>query len=153
MAIVEEFKKFAVRGNVIDLAVGVMIGGAFSKITTSLVNDILMPPIGLVLGRVDFANLYINLSRRHYPSLAAAKAAGVATINYGAFINNVIDFFIIAVILFLTVREVNRLRFEPETQQKPVTKECPFCCSSIPIGASRCPACTSTLESAPASGA
>lgn len=149
MAVVEEFKKFALRGNVVDLAIGVIIGGAFAKITNSLVNDIIMPPIGVLLGKVDFSNLYLSLTGKHYPSLAAARAAGAATINYGVFINNVIDFLIIAVVLFFVVRQINRLQLEPETQAKPVTKACPYCCTPIPIQATRCPACTSELDAAP----
>jgi large conductance mechanosensitive channel len=134
------------RGNVIDLAVGIIIGGAFGRIVTSLVNDLIMPPIGLVLGKVDFSNLYVNLSGRHYPSLAAAKAAGAATINYGAFINNVIDFLIVAFAIFLVIRQINRL--SRPRQQQPATKECPFCCSAIPVKAVRCPNCTSDLQTA-----
>ena len=142
-----EFKTFALRGNVVDLAIGVIIGGAFGKIITSLVNDILMPPIGLLLGKVDFSNLYINLSRTPYASLAEAKAAGAPTINYGAFLTTLIDFLMVAFVVFLVVRLFNRLRREaPAAPAAPTTKECPYCRSSIHINAVRCPYCTSELE-------
>jgi len=144
--LLKEFKKFAMRGNVIDLAIGVIIGGAFGKIVTSFVNDILMPPIGLLLGKVDFSNLYINLSGGHYDSLAQAQEAGAATLNYGLFINNVIDFVIIAFVIFLLVRQINKLEKPAETPGEPTTKACPYCYSSIPIKATRCPACTSELK-------
>jgi len=143
----KEFKEFAMRGNVIDLAIGVIIGGAFGKIITSLVNDVIMPPIGLLLGKVDFSNLYINLSGGSYTSMVQAKEAGAVTINYGLFINTLIDFLIIAFVVFLLVRQVNRLqRSEPEPAPAPATKDCPFCFSSIPIKATRCPQCTSELN-------
>lgn len=142
----QEFKKFAMRGNVIDLAIGVVIGGAFGKIVTSLVNDILMPPIGLLLGKVDFSNLYINLSGGDYASLAQAQEAGAVTINYGAFINTVINFIIITFIIFLLVRQVNKLEKPVEKPGQPSTKDCPYCFSAIPLKATRCPACTSELE-------
>jgi large conductance mechanosensitive channel len=142
-----EFREFALRGNVVDLAVGIIIGVAFGKIVTSLVNDIIMPPVGLVLGRVDFSNLFINLSGQPYASLAEAKAAGAPTINYGVFLNNVIDFVIVAVAIFLLVRFINRLSRQPEAAPAaPNTRECPFCLSSIPLRATRCPQCTSTLQ-------
>ena len=141
-----EFKTFAMRGNVLDMGVGIIIGGAFSKIVTSFVNDVLMPPIGLLLGRVDFSNLFINLSTTHYPSVAAAKEAGAATINYGLFLNTVLDFAIVASVLFMLVRQVNRLVREPEKPPPaPTTKECPYCFSTIAIKAVRCPQCTSEL--------
>jgi large conductance mechanosensitive channel len=144
-----EFREFAMRGNVIDLAVGIIIGVAFGKIITSLVNDIIMPPIGLVLGRVDFSNLFVNLSGQPYASLAEAKAAGAPTINYGIFLNNVIDFVIVAFAIFLLVRFINRLSRQPEAAPAaPNTRECPFCLSSIPLRATRCPQCTSTLQAA-----
>jgi large conductance mechanosensitive channel len=144
-----EFREFAMRGNVVDLAVGIIIGAAFGKIITSLVNDMIMPPIGLVLGRVDFSNLFINLSGRSYASLAEAKAAGAPTINYGVFLNNVIDFVIVAFAIFLLVRFINRLSRQPQpAPAAPTTKECPFCVSSIPIKATRCPQCTSILQAA-----
>lgn len=140
----KEFKEFAMRGNVIDMAFGIIIGLAFGKIVTSLVNDVIMPPIGLLLGRIDFANLFINISGHSFPTLVAAKAAGAATINYGMFINTVIDFIIVAFVIFLMVRQINRLK-KPAPVIVPTTKECPFCFTSIPIKASRCPNCTSQL--------
>ena len=140
----KEFKEFAMRGNVMDLAIGVIIGGAFGKITTSLVNDIIMPPIGLLLGKVDFSNLFLNLSGGTYASLADAQKAGAATLNYGLFINNVINFLIIALVIFLIVKQINRLQ-KPQPSTAPSTKECPFCLSTIPIKATRCPHCTSQL--------
>ena len=144
-----EFREFAMRGNVVDLAIGIIIGAAFGKIVTSLVNDIIMPPIGLVLGRVDFTNLFINLSGQPYASLTEAKAAGAPTINYGVFLNNVIDFVIVAFAIFLLVRFINRLNRQPQAAPAaPTTKECPFCVSSIPVRATRCPQCTSTLQAA-----
>jgi large conductance mechanosensitive channel len=144
-----EFREFAMRGNVVDLAVGIIIGVAFGKIVTSLVNDIIMPPIGLILGRVDFSNLFLNLSGQPYASLAEAKAAGAPTINYGVFLNNVIDFVIVAFAIFLLVRFINRLSRQPEAAPAaPTTRECPFCLSSIPLRATRCPHCTSTLQAA-----
>jgi large conductance mechanosensitive channel len=144
-----EFREFAMRGNVVDLAVGIIIGAAFGKIVTSLVNDIVMPPIGLVLGRVDFSNLFINLSGQSFASLTEAKAAGVPTINYGVFLNTVMDFVIVAFAIFLLVRFINRLSRQPEaTPAVPTTRECPFCLSSIPLRATRCPQCTSTLQAA-----
>jgi len=142
-----EFKKFIMRGNVIDLAIGVIIGGAFGKIVTSFVNDILMPPIGMLLGKVDFSNLYINLSGGQYDSLAKAQEAGAVTLNYGLFLNSVIDFVIITFIIYLLVRQINKLEKPAETPSEPTTKECPYCYSSIPVKATRCPACTSQLKS------
>jgi large conductance mechanosensitive channel len=143
----KEFKEFALRGNVVDLAIGIVIGGAFGKIVSSFVGDILMPPIGLLLGNVDFSNLFVNLSGGRYESLAAAQEAGAATINYGLFISTVIDFVIVAFAMFLLVRQINRLqREEDEEPAEPTTKECPHCLSEIPIGATRCPHCTSELE-------
>ena len=142
----KEFKEFIMRGNVLDMAIGIIIGGAFGKIITSLVNDILMPPIGVLLGNVDFASLFINLSGKPYASLADAKAAGAATINYGLFVNTVIDFVIVAFVIFLLIRAVNRMRREKEAAPAaPTTKECPYCLSSIPIKATRCANCTSQL--------
>jgi large conductance mechanosensitive channel len=144
---VKEFKEFALRGNVIDLAIGVIIGAAFGKIVTSFVNDILMPPIGLLLGNVDFSNLFINLSGQPYGSLEEAQAAGAATINYGLFINTVLDFIIVAFVIFLLVRQVNRMRREREAPPaEPTTRECPYCLSTVPLKATRCPHCTSELE-------
>ena len=145
----KEFKEFALRGNVIDLAIGVIIGAAFGKIVTSFVNDILMPPIGLLLGNVDFSNLFINLSGQPYGSLEEAQAAGAATINYGLFINTVLDFIIVAFVIFLLVRQVNRMRREREAPPaEPTTRECPYCLSTVPLKATRCPHCTSELEAA-----
>lgn len=142
-----EFKKFAMRGNVLDLAVGVVIGAAFGKITTSFVNDLLMPPLGLLVGKMDFSNLYINLSSTPYESLAAAREAGAPVIAYGLFINNVLDFLIIAFAVFLLVRQVNR--FMPKEAPAPATtKECPYCAETIPLKAKRCPHCTSELAEA-----
>jgi large conductance mechanosensitive channel len=141
----KEFKEFAVKGNVLDLAIGVIIGGAFGKIVTSLVNDVLMPPIGLVIGKVDFSNLFIDLSGQHHNSVAEAKAAGAATLNIGIFINNCIDFLLVAFAVFLIVRQVNRFRNAP-APPAPNTKDCPFCATAIPLKASRCPACTSQLS-------
>ena len=144
-----EFREFAMRGNVVDLAVGIIIGAAFGKIVTSLVNDIIMPPLGLVLGRVDFSNLFINLSGQPFASLAETKVAGAPTINYGVFLNTVMDFVIVAFAIFLLVRFINRLSRQLEaTPAAPATRECPFCLSSIPLRATRCPQCTSTLQAA-----
>jgi large conductance mechanosensitive channel len=143
----KELKAFIMRGSVIDLAIGVIIGGAFGAIVTSLVNDVLMPPIGLLLGGVDFGNLYINLSGGTYASLAAAKEAGAATINYGLFLNAIINFVIIAVVLFFVIKAVNRLQAKPKpAPAEPTTKDCPFCFTAIPIKATRCPHCTSQLQ-------
>jgi large conductance mechanosensitive channel len=140
----KEFRDFAARGNVVDLAVGVVIGAAFGKIVTSLVSDIVMPPIGLILGHVDFSNLFISLSGKHYDTLAAAKAAGAPTINYGLFINTVIDFSIVAFVIFILVRQINRLTKKPD----PKTKDCPFCCSTIALKAVKCPHCTGDIKPA-----
>lgn len=141
-----EFKAFVMRGNVVDLAVGIIIGAAFGRIVTSLVNDLLMPPIGLLLGRVDFSNLFLNLSRQPYATLAEAKAAGAPTLNYGVFLNTVIDFMIVALAIFVVVRAINRLHQAPPTP--PPTKACPYCVSVIPLNARRCPQCTSDLQTA-----
>jgi large conductance mechanosensitive channel len=141
-----EFRDFAMRGNVIDLAVGIIIGAAFGKIVTSLVNDVLMPPIGVLLGKVDFSNLFVSLSGEHYNSLADAKTAGAATLNYGIFINNIIDFVIVAFAVFLLVRQVNRFTAKPAPAAAPTTKECPYCISQVPLKATRCPQCTSDLK-------
>jgi len=144
----KEFREFAMRGNVLDMAVGIIIGIAFGAIITSLVNDIIMPPLGLALGRVDFSNLFINLSGGSYATLEAAKEAGAVTINYGVFVNSVINFIIIAFVLFLIVRSMNKLKRKEEAPAEPTTKECPFCLSQIPIKATRCPHCTSQLKAA-----
>ncbi len=140
----KEFKEFALRGSLLDLAVGFILGAAFGKLVTSLVNDVLMPPIGLLLGKLDFSNLFVALSGASYQSLAEAKAAGAATLNYGIFINNIIDFLIVAFVLFLVIRQFNRLKRQPAPAQ-PTTKDCPYCLSAVPLKASRCPHCTSTL--------
>jgi len=142
----KEFKEFAMRGSLLDLAIGIVLGAAFGRIITSFVNDILMPPIGLLLGGQDFASLFISLRGGPYPSVAAAKAAGAPTINYGIFFNTVIDFVIVAFVLFLVVRQVNRMRREPEATS--TTKPCPYCVSTIPLGAVRCPYCTSEIKAA-----
>lgn len=144
----KEFKEFALRGNVVDLAIGIVIGSAFGSIVNSFVNDILMPPIGVLLGNANFSQFFINLSRRQYESLDAAQEAGAATINYGVFINTIVNFAIIAFALFLMIRQVNRLQREEEQPSEPTTKECPYCLTEIPIEATRCPNCTSHLEAA-----
>ncbi|MGH8769842.1 MAG: large conductance mechanosensitive channel protein MscL [Burkholderiales bacterium] len=144
----KEFKEFAMRGSVVDLAVGVIIGAAFGTIVNSFVKDILMPPIGLLLGGVDFSDLFINLSGQEYASLAEATAAGAATVNYGLFINAVINFIIIAFAIFLLIKQINRMKSQPETVEPPSTKNCTYCDSNIPIKATRCPHCTSELRSA-----
>lgn len=146
----KEFREFALRGNVLDLAIGIIIGAAFSNIVNSFVSDILMPPIGLLLGNTDFSDFFINLSGGRYESLAAAEEAGAATVNYGLFINTILDFIIIAFALFLIVRQVNRLQRQKEEEKpaEPTTKECPHCLTEIPIKATRCPHCTSRLEAA-----
>jgi large conductance mechanosensitive channel len=146
----KEFKEFAVKGNVVDMAVGIIIGGAFGTIVKSLVADVIMPPIGLLLGGVDFSNLFAVLRSGDpagpYVALADAEAAGAVTINYGLFVNSVISFLIVAWAVFLLVKGMNRLRREEEAPAPaPTTKDCPFCCSSIPINATRCPQCTSEL--------
>jgi len=142
----KEFKEFAVRGNVLDLAIGLVVGAAFGKIVTSFVNDVLMPPIGLIIGRMDFKDLFVNLSARAYPSLTQAKAAGAPVIAYGNFLNTVFEFLIVAFAVFLLVRQVNRMRAKPVPT--PTTKECAYCLSIIPIAATRCPHCTSELQRA-----
>ena len=139
------FKAFAMSGSVIDLAVGIIIGAAFGKIVSSLVNDIIMPPIGLLLGRVDFSNLFINLSGQSYATLAEAKRAGAATLNYGLFLNTVIEFLIVGFAIFLVVRQVNALR-RPAPAAAPATRECPHCAMAIAVKARRCPYCTSELK-------
>jgi large conductance mechanosensitive channel len=141
----KEFKEFAMKGNVIDMAVGIIIGAAFGKIVTSFVSDLLMPPIGRVVGKMDFSNLFINLSDGGYATLAEAKKAGAATINYGLFLNATIDFLIVAFALFLLIRQINRLKREQPAPEV-TTKECSYCCSSIPVKAVRCPHCTSELQ-------
>jgi large conductance mechanosensitive channel len=141
-----EFKKFIMRGNVLDLAIGVIIGGAFGKIVASMVNDVLMPVIGLALGKVDFSNLFVALNGQSYPTLADAKKAAAPTLNYGLFVNTVIEFLIVAFVIFLIVKQVNRLTQPAEAPvTAPATKDCPQCCTAIPLAAKRCPACTSAL--------
>jgi large conductance mechanosensitive channel len=141
-----EFKKFIARGNVLDLAIGVIIGAAFGKIVTSLVNDVFMPVIGLILGKVDFSGLFFSLNGQHYDTLADAKKAAAPTLNYGLFINTVIEFLIISFVIFLVVKQVNRLMKPKVEPPAPVTtKDCPQCCTSIPLAAKRCPNCTSVL--------
>jgi len=144
----KEFKEFIMRWNVLDLAVGIVIGAAFGKIVTSFTTDVLMPPIGVVLGKVDFSNLFIDLSETHHPSVAAAKAAGAATINYGIFLNTIIDFLIVAFAVFLLVRQVNRFAVKPAPAAAPATRECPYCLSAVPLKATRCPNCTSEIRPA-----
>ncbi len=148
----KEFREFAVRGNVVDMAVGIIIGGAFGTIVKSLVDDVLMPPLGVLIGGIDFSDLYLVLKQGTtagpYVSLAAAKGAGAVTINYGAFLNTVISFVIVAFAVFLLVRAINRLRRQQEAAPPPPTsKECPYCRSTIALAASRCPQCTSQLSS------
>jgi large conductance mechanosensitive channel len=145
----KEFKEFAMRGNVLDMAVGIIIGAAFGRIVSSVVNDIIMPPIGLVLGHVDFSSLFINLSRTHYDSLADAKKAGAAVIGYGTFLNTIIGFLIVAFVVFLLVKQVNRMMKQQPAPAPPPTKECPYCISGgIPLKATRCPHCTGELQAA-----
>ncbi|MBI1742570.1 large conductance mechanosensitive channel protein MscL [Candidatus Acetothermia bacterium] len=144
-------KEFAMRGNVLDMAIGIIIGAAFGRIVTSFVNDILMPPIGLLMGKVDFANMYMTLTEGKtpgpYPSLADAKAAGAVTISYGLFINVILDFIIVAFVIFLLIRQVNRMTAKPApAPAAPTAKDCPYCVSAIPIKATRCPHCTSELK-------
>jgi large conductance mechanosensitive channel len=141
----KEFKAFAMRGNVLDMAVGITIGAAFGRIISSLVADIIMPPIGRLVGKVDFSGLFLNISGTSYPTLAAAKAAGAATINYGVFLNTVLDFLIVALVIFMLVRQVNRWS-KPAPAAAPTTKECPYCVSTIPLKATRCPNCTSEVR-------
>jgi large conductance mechanosensitive channel len=144
----KDFKEFVMRGNVLDLAVAVIIGAAFGAIVTSMVNDIVMPPVGLLLGRVDFKDLFVSLNGQPYPTLAAAKAAAAPVIAYGQFLNTVINFLIIAFVIFVVVRQASRLQRKPaEAPAAPTTKDCVFCCTPIPIAAKRCPNCTSQLTS------
>ncbi len=143
-----EFKTFIMRGNVVDLAIGVIIGAAFGGIVTSLVNDVVMPPIGRLLGGVDFKDFFISLSGQSFPTLAAAKAAGAPTLNYGVFLNTLINFLIVAFAIFLLVQQVNRLFPKPAPPAAPAVKECAWCALSIPAAAKRCPHCTSNLSGA-----
>jgi large conductance mechanosensitive channel len=148
----KEFKEFALRGSVLDMAVGIIIGAAFGAIVSSLVSDVLMPPIGLLLGRVDFSNLYFVLAGGKiagpYASLASAQQAGAVTLNYGVFVNRIINFLIVALALFLMIRGANRMKRKAEAAPaaEPTTKECPFCGTQIPVKAVRCPHCTSELR-------
>lgn len=145
----KDLRAFLQRGNVVDLAIGVIIGGAFGKIVTSLVNDIIMPPIGLILGKVNFSNLYINLSSTHYTSLEAAQQAGAPTINYGVFLTTIINFCIVALVVFFVIVKTNQFlkkRLEKPQAVAVITKSCPYCLSTIPQKASRCPNCTSVLD-------
>ena len=142
----KEFREFALKGNAVDLAIGVIIGAAFGAIVTSLVSDIMMPPIGKALGGVDFSNLFVVLGDGTYASLAEAQKAGAATVNYGVFLNKLINFLIVAFVLFMVVKAVNRLKREaPAPAPAPTEKECPQCATSIPIRAKRCPHCTSNI--------
>lgn len=148
--VLKEFKEFAVKGNVIDMAVGIIIGGAFSPIVNSLVKDIIMPPIGFILGNVDFSNLYLPVtpSDQHFATLKEAQDAGLVTINYGVFINTLISFLIVSFAVFVLVKFINKLKCEKKEEPVPVeptTKECPFCCSTINIKAKKCPHCASEL--------
>jgi large conductance mechanosensitive channel len=144
MVMLKEFKDFALKGNVVDLAIAVIIGGAFGKIITSLVNDIIMPPFGMLLGGVNFTDLFISLDGQIYPSLAVAQAAGAPTINYGVFLNTIINFVIVAWVLFLVIKAMNRMKKAPAPAD-PTTKTCPQCATEIPVKAVRCPHCTSNL--------
>jgi large conductance mechanosensitive channel len=141
----KEFKAFVMRGSVLDLAVGVIIGAAFGKIVSSLVDDVMMPPIGRLLGHVDFSNLFIDLSEKHFDTLSAAKAAGMPTLNYGVFINTIINFLIVAFCVFVVIQLVNRWINKPAPPGPPTTKECPQCAMTIPIQAKRCGHCTTQL--------
>ncbi|MWV54298.1 large-conductance mechanosensitive channel protein MscL [Chlorobium phaeovibrioides] len=146
----KQFKEFAVRGNVVDMAVGIIVGGAFGKLVNTLVSDVMMPPLGFLTGGVDFANLYFVLSEGStpgpYAALEQARAAGAVTVNYGLFINAMISFIIMAFAVYLLVRGINSLRRKEEAAPPPSTKQCPFCLSTVPLKATRCPACTSGLE-------
>lgn len=139
----KEFKEFAMKGNVMDMAVGIIIGGAFGKIVSSLVKDVMMPPFGLIMGKVDFSSLYFNLSGDTFASLAEAQKAGAPTINYGLFLNTILDFVIVAFAIFIVVKQMNRLKKAPPPD--PTTKDCPHCLSVIPLRAKRCAHCTSEL--------
>jgi large conductance mechanosensitive channel len=142
----KEFKKFALKGNMIDLAVGVIIGGAFNALVTSLVNDIIMPILSIFTKNIDYSNLFISLDGKEYESLEAAKAAQAATINYGSFLSGIINFLIMAFVVFIIVRQINKLRAKNEPVSSPTTKQCPHCFSEININATRCPHCTSEVE-------
>ena len=141
MSVIREFREFALKGSVVDLAIGVVIGAAFGKIVNSFVDDILMPPLGILVGKHDFSNYFITLSPGHYDSIAQAKAAGAATLNYGLFVNNIISFVIIAFAIFLVVRYMNKMTRKPAEAVTPTMRDCPQCLSAIPIGAKRCKFC------------
>ena len=143
----KEFKEFALRGNVIDMSVGIVIGAAFGKIVGSLVEDILMPPLGLLIGKVDFTNLFVDLSGHGYATLAEAKTAGAATLRYGVFLNNIVDFVLIAFAIFIVIRQINRLKkkAEPVPASVPEVKTCRYCLASVPAAATRCGHCTSEI--------
>ncbi|OQA51707.1 MAG: Large-conductance mechanosensitive channel [Candidatus Omnitrophica bacterium ADurb.Bin292] len=146
MKFVDDFKQFIMRGNVVDMAVGVIVGGAFGKIVSSLVNDVVMPPIGLLLGGVDFSSLFLSLNGQVYASLAEAQQAGAPTLNYGVFFNTVINFLIVAFVIFVVIRQISALKRKPEPAPAvPTTKECPFCFSTVSLKATRCPNCTSQI--------
>ncbi len=140
----KEFREFALKGSMIDLAIGIIIGAAFGKVITSLVNDVIMPPIGLLLGKVDFSSLYLNLSGKNFASMQEAVDAGAPILKYGLFVNTLIEFFIIALVIFVVVKNINNLR-KKEAEKEPETKDCQYCLSSIPVKATRCPNCTSEL--------
>jgi large conductance mechanosensitive channel len=144
----KEFKEFAMKGNVLDMAIGIIIGAAFGKIISSMVSDILMPPIGMLMGKVDFSSLFINLAGQPFPSLAAAKAAGAPTINYGVFLQTILDFVIVAFVIFMVVKQVNRFKKPDAPPAPPATKPCPYCLSEIPLKAIRCSHCTSDVKAA-----
>jgi len=148
--VLKEFKEFAVKGNVLDMAVGIILGVAFGKIVTSLVEDIIMPPVGLLLGHVDFTNLFFSLTGKHFDTLAAAKASAAPTINYGLFLNAIFNFLIVAFAVFMLVRQVNRFRKTQDAPAAPATRDCPYCLSAIPMMATRCSHCTSELKAATA---
>jgi len=141
----KEFKEFAMKGNLVDMAVAFVMGGAFGKIVTSFVNDIIMPPLGLLLGKVDFSKLFIDLSGAGHQTLEAARAAGAPTLNYGVFISALIDFLIVALIMFIVIKQMNKLR-HPAPAAAPTTKDCPYCLTAVPLKAVRCPHCTSELK-------
>jgi len=143
----KEFKEFAMRGNMLDMAVGIIVGAAFGQIVNSFVQDVMMPPIGRLVGQVDFSNLFVTLTGQHYDTVAAAKAAGAATLNYGLFLNTIINFLIVAFAVFLLVRQVNRLMPKP-APAAPTTRDCPYCLSAVPMKATKCAHCTSDLRSA-----
>jgi large conductance mechanosensitive channel len=141
-----EFKEFALKGNVIDLAIGIIIGAAFNKVVQSLVNDIIMPPVGMLMGKMDLSAMFLNLSGKQFETLAEARKAGAATLNYGLFINTMVDFAIMAFVVFIMVRQINRLKRQVPIAPAPETKECPFCLSTVPLAATRCSQCTSVYE-------